>query len=60
MEVNHEPPPQHYARLRARDHDNVPVLHPRAAVGGDRPVHGRSGGKEMRREDPESYPSENN
>ena len=53
---NHEPPPEHNARHRARDHGHVPVLRPGAAVGRDRPVHGRTGGQEVQREAPEPHP----
>ena len=53
--MNHEPPLKYYARLRARDHDNVPVLLPGAFFRGDRPLHWHSDGKEMQGEDPEPH-----
>ena len=50
---------KHNARHRSWDHGHVPVLHPCASVGRDRPVHRHTGGKEMQGEASEPHPQTN-
>ena len=54
--IDNEPSLKHNTRHRARDHGDVPVLHPGAFLRRDRPVHRHPGSAQVQGEAPEPHP----